>query len=1621
MEQLHKLCINWDFDDDTKQRLFNSTIIGNGQAICLSFSDSFKNFYEINALADTEIFINEAQQKKPIFLKNSINPYIYIKNVGNCKLRINSSDCVQFSGYQDVKYIQQNEFLSGSYELDTQEGIFLSLDVNSDGSKYYSKVEYPFGFYYSIDNIQEINPFGKFPVTFGNCNYASYSYETIKNLDDSFCLYEFNSCPELNISGNFYIDSNFNYKYARKKSDPADQSKWNLFSSQIPLSINPAPKSGANWPSVKFCKFNEQNLLSLFSSNCKQINISGYLNPSNFPTSGKYSSVLTLSNINSSKVYLENEVTGFFENLDFDLIRIDSNGYLYSGPSCLFENFYSGISGFKFNSELGLSYLYNPDDFDLDENFCMSFKINPRSGIESLDKSMIYQSPQICLYLKSGSITYEDFCGCCLSGLSLEPECLSCIFIEKNNPQLSLKFAKTYPSSLEYFNYENSSQVCEISCSQPIYQEYVHCLYGTQFQNKVFKKYFINLNGEQKNSVFFNGCSAFILENSGMIDWRCGDFTQEFFIKTESGDFACNYQILVNQDNRISMFLTCSGSFGFNYCQSGDALYSSAKVNDGLWHHLVIQRECNVLYQYLDGVLENSIFDDTIYTSDHLLIGAYRENVFSCFCQFFCGCLSNFKISSCAKYTGNFNPNEIKLKEGSNTLVFGFADYILNTGTIIDSNDHTFYLKTGDVIFLSGNRYGCDLNLFSGDFFDLKITANENQTEKKEIFTREINSGDYLLLNNLENKVFVDNAYSCEAIEFSGFKFAKSQNPLCENQWNNYSIEVHNCNPIYKIYISGENIGNSSCIYDTRTCFNKCIFPNAVTNLSDDICYADSCQQVCDITNLTIFSCKNYQNEYFSGLLSDFLINIVYPECQNYSHYLCANFDFKNKNFLQKNRSFYFSNFVDKGALLRISHSGDANHTLVKKSLVSNYGFNFHSGEVLINKVILQNEGCLICEINPLTTCLYDHLFETTINKDCCISIKYNISVENEKIFKYKYSGNGSDNQQLCYSFLSNNYLKYFNDCCFLNSGCLYEICSNENCNFYLLLNLCSGYSVRDLNVSAACFTGYYLPPIDCFDYIYSYSLNNVNGFFETGISGGWICTGENFANNEFINCAFLIKTDSQEYLDNQPCIYDICFCLDKNTFNTCCIYQKDSFSKPEYFEIYFENYDCSFCYSGLEYRYTPIDYIFYKNNCYKFSDACVQIHLSLDSKSTCFDFPIKALSKDKLKIISNYEIFDCAEYLNAGLDFLNLNLNVTGNLCCDLAKFKIPKLISGNYSPSVCLNIGYETYIKNNISFYLDPFSQIKSDSFYGLNNFMLFLVSELNCGLAHDINYSGLIYDTDDYNLFMINLRNDVFENLYETPTGSGYILIQELNNCSIYDKSMPILYKSKCEDGYNYIATSITGIKYSDIYLHKESGLISKNIEVNNFLEVNYAAGSTGFSGSNTGENVFLENGSFAINENNLHVSLTSEDINQTESGRLICLSKCSYFSGIQPIIICSNYEIRDIKYPIVNNNFCNFNALCDAFNTLYFYTYDLKNYTERHIQIMSPCCTFIEKITWSDNCCNENVLCFLCQNSELGYLQKNIGSFKMKISGQFGNNNYAYQTGIHCAFISIQSLL
>jgi hypothetical protein len=959
----------------------------------------------------------------------------------------------------------------------------------------------------------------------------------------------------------------------------------------------------------------------------------------------------------------------------------------------------------------------------------------------------------------------------------------------------------------------------------------------------------------------------------------------------------------------------------------------------------------------------------------------------------------------------------------TNQCIRVYVDYCCvfgacNTCCFTISNNSPNYIGCGLIGCIHSFRYLKNQSLYSTDCISRILPplscsgfVNCNQNITGDILFLgltggQLDSGWYDMCVDCVNS-FIPAILICENYE-CGF-FIKTGLKL--NEWNHFALDIYNCTG--SIFINGD----LKCIFSGFNC-DGILMPISGTNkliIGNKLNIFDDFNGLLSHVQYTNTNTNHPFGSNFSPCISGFT-NTGHSDLSLDFNWIC--------NPIFPYKEFSTSSLVDNEINLILAMSGCNSIVNTGINSSSKFGQNEHIYLVSINCLHLYCNDNFLCFVYPTGLNFHSGFFSTIIDKNTDICILYDINFSSEKIYlyKYNYSGiSGDSNQNLILSNAGNPCsIILFSGCCIIEPLLNYSFTGNSFDRFYLNFNLNSGFSISDLKTKSIDRNCLFLPSCELFPYSYCYELANISHCLTTGISGQFVNSGCTFSMEEFLNCSNVLSCNDQVFIDNKPIDYYLCLNYCDNRFCTNSILCKGNSDISEFFVPIIGNSEKSYFYSGLEYRYYPVCCILYKDLVYEIPESTINITLMTSGNSTNLDFPIQALSLDKLKIISNSEIYERICSTNLNLSYSGIEFNFTC-LCSNLICFYLPKIYNncGNCfeSPTTYMSSCYDIKIEDSVTLYLDPYSKFNLDRYYGLNNMLFFIINELNCGSIHECNYCDFSYGSSDYNFLMIDLENNFYDYCMQIPSGSGSFVIDQKISCRNSNSINPFPYKLKSGDGYSYVLPIVNCLQFVDCFINCESGALCSERVLNsnlNFLTTgfNYSGGATGeiyiYNSDGTFLNIetgFLQNSNVSILPNNFSIIIDAESIKQTSTGRSLSFSKNYVFSGVQPIKFTTNYPLLDIKDPIYTTNLMQYcNQISESgLNDFYYFVYDIGNFQEKSIKFLSPDLTYISCMSWSDSAGQKSVLFSDNFNSE-GKIQNNAGYIKYCLGNLISSNPY-----------------
>lgn len=687
----------------------------------------------------------------------------------------------------------------------------------------------------------------------------------------------------------------------------------------------------------------------------------------------------------------------------------------------------------------------------------------------------------------------------------------------------------------------------------------------------------------------------------------------------------------------------------------------------------------------------------------------------------------------------------------------------------------------------------------------------------------------------------------------------------------------------------------------------------------------------------------------------------------------------------QKQLSFYEKLKVDKNSLVEITFSkqtGSGEYEIfdINKNFTINscFGYNLFSSCFCTNQITISDE--------IQNTLIDSECYSKIIDDNSFINIIYDVDLEVNKCYKLIYLDCASGST--CYDL---NIIKInaLNECFVYDKNLIYdcngviELKNNEIT--YAKITTDEFSVIRDLRNKCIDRCNLFLPTCAEFNYDYCFELLKTNYLPSKSLTGFWISCIENFQiDSGFCNYSMIIDCNSSENQQYKSQIYNISLCNQEGRKSTCTIQDKSLFTSSDDFFIPRSVLECCFYYSGLEFRYSPVECVLYKGNYYQIPNENIQIEFNVSGNSELIDFPINAINYEKLKINTDFEIFDSVEYSKIYINYLDFNFNKVlegSNFIC----YSIPVVQStglGSYEyPQVLIENKIKQNKQTNIKFDINPINCFNCDPFYGLNNFLIFITSKLNSGLAFEflccnLNLCDYCYNSTDYNFLMMDVNSEYSCCSFTVPTVCWNNIIQKI---SFDENSIDLIsYKNYTGNGYNYILPVVNCFCFSDEFSGCYSGICNQIIHSG---LLNYVASGLNYDGSSrsiiylvdesqniTGCYLNIDSGSyFLLNKNCYSISLQSLDLLCSSGCRTININKNYEYTGIQPFFINSNYAMLDIKSPMLCTNLQPYSNCIneDSLSGLYYYTYSINNPKNIPLKLVSPEFTYITNINWGYN--------------------------------------------------------
>jgi hypothetical protein len=156
------------------------------------------------------------------------------------------------------------------------------------------------------------------------------------------------------------------------------------------------------------------------------------------------------------------------------------------------------------------------------------------------------------------------------------------------------------------------------------------------------------------SSAYFDGGSAINIPTS-LIQFDAGqNFTVECWVRLSSYGF--RGVIGASTYGTFNITINSSGEVGVSRSNQAQLIASSTLINLNQWYHIAVTRDNGIIKLFINGQLNGSYTDNTIFSApSHLQIG-HLANEFS---WWFYGYIDDFRITKgIARYTSNFTPPE---------------------------------------------------------------------------------------------------------------------------------------------------------------------------------------------------------------------------------------------------------------------------------------------------------------------------------------------------------------------------------------------------------------------------------------------------------------------------------------------------------------------------------------------------------------------------------------------------------------------------------------------------------------------------------------------------------------------------------------------------------------------------------------------------------------------------------------------------------------------------------------------------------------------------------------------------------------------------------------------------
>ena len=467
-----------------------------------------------------------------------------------------------------------------------------------------------------------------------------------------------------------------------------------------------------------------------------------------------------------------------------------------------------------------------------------------------------------------------------------------------------------------------------------------------------------------------------------------------------------------------------------------------------------------------------------------------------------------------------------------------------------------------------------------------------------------------------------------------------------------------------------------------------------------------------------------------------------------------------------KIKSNYFNSNVDNCSCLEISLFKEIQSSgfcccwnlNVINNIISNFYPNKFLSQITLNCIsLLQNDNYSeVTNFNNL-------IFSKEIDSDLKVKLIYDITYDCCKIYKLFYDDIHSGNSDYDLFIEKNNKFNekfIFDKACILsNTGIFESTCSDI---FYAIIDTCCTSAIKDLKNYTLNRCNMFLPTKDNFEYCYCYKLARSN-HKTVSSSGYWTDECEDFfCNNGFINCSFIIDCSCSEYQINKSCLFNLRLNLDDHRYKTCNILNKEILNISENFILVTNYNECSFFYCGIEFKYLPACYVSFQDTIHYIKNNFYDFNFCISGCSEIVKIPLDALSPCKIKINTDYEIYDSLSLSDLFLTYSGLEFNKKtcnyNTVECLIPIIKREDLLSYEY-PNLNVKNTITTNLQKNITIKTNILENFIGEEDFGLNNFLLFITSKMNNGIASNFNCDYFEYQCFDLYELLKETNNDIY----------------------------------------------------------------------------------------------------------------------------------------------------------------------------------------------------------------------------------------------------------------------